>query len=185
MCVWCFFYFPAVFTWVHLTYGCQSVDSSLYGPWFLGDGVWEQDKSLLHSWQDFSLLRHPEGYKWARRFWGLHDSPGLHTLHHTQRETAWKWVPFFFPDTFIQVVGQWHASVVKVRTMLLRWCSIAQLTHFSAKKGTLGTQDLPDFSVQQIPPTAVSSVMGGLEGGGSSRTVWSHWVRGFTTQQLV
>lgn len=185
-------YFPAVFTWFRLTYGCQSVDSPLYGPWFLGDGVWEQDKSLLHSRQDFPLLRHPEGYKWAWRFWGLHDSPGLHTLHHTQRKTARKWVPFFFCHLYwshcpVACSGcqSQISQVSRAGMMLLSWHSITQLTPFSAEQGTLGAQDLPDFSVEQIPLTPVSSLMGGLEGGGSNRTVRSHWVQRFTTQQLV
>lgn len=57
-----------------------------------GDGVREQNKGLLHSRQDFPLLRHTEGHQRARRCRGLYDTPGLHPLHHTQWETAWEWV---------------------------------------------------------------------------------------------
>lgn len=53
--------------------------------------------------------------------------------------------------------------------MSLSWHSITQLNPFSAEQETLGAQDLPDFSVEQIPLTAVSSMMGGLEGGGKQQ----------------
>lgn len=119
------------------------------GTWFLGDGVWEQDKSLLHSRQDFPLLCHPEGHKWARRFWGLHDSPGLHTLHHTQRETAWKWVVFLcchllfnlLPNDGLQLSELGQVNLwMGVGTMSLRRHCITQL---SCPSGTLGPQDSP------------------------------------------
>lgn len=93
--------------------------------------------------------------------------------------------PSFFLTPLFKSLASGMLQLSKFRMVLLCWHSITQLTQFSAENGTLGTQDLPDFSVQWIPLTAVSSMMGGLEGGGSSRTVWSHWVQGFTTQQLV
>lgn len=147
---------------------------------FLGDGVWEQDKSLLHSRQDFPLLRHPEGHKRARRFRGLHDSPGLHTIHHTQRETAWKWVPVFF--SACSSCQRQISQVNRAGAMSLNWHSMTQLTPFSAEQGTLGTQDVPDFSVD----CGLKYGGGGFpEGQRSNRTVWSHRVQGLRTQRLV
>lgn len=46
------------------------------------------------------------------------------------------------------------------------WLSITQLSLFGAEQCTLGTQDLPDFGVERIPPTALLSMMGGCGGRG-------------------
>lgn len=122
------------------------------GTCFLGDGVWEQDKSLFHSRQDFPLLCHPEGNKWAWWFWGLHDSPGLHTLHHTQRETARKWVPFCFWHLYLiccpvacSSCQDWISQVSSAGFMSLSWHSITQLRPLQHSNGDIGHTGLAGF----------------------------------------
>lgn len=52
------------------------------------------------------------------------------------------------------------SQVNRAGVMSLNWHSMTQLTPFSAEQGTLGTQDLPDFSVERTPLTVVSSMVG-------------------------
>ncbi|XP_068875012.1 calcium uptake protein 1, mitochondrial isoform X5 [Aphelocoma coerulescens] len=53
-----------------------------------GDGIREQDQSLLHARQNLQILCHAEGHQRARRVRGFHDPAGFREIHHPQRETA-------------------------------------------------------------------------------------------------
>lgn len=70
-----------------------------------------------------------------------------------------------FPNDMLQLLELDQVNLwMGVGMMSLRWHCITQLScPLRAAMGTLGPQDWPDFTVEQIPLTVISSMMGRAE----------------------